>query len=125
MKKRLERANKADSDARLKKGKHESFGFGSSAPRFEDIILTSSPGSRSMSQLNLSAMRKSATSGDEADHGNVCPRFHAYQRRAASAHAGKLTPSLYFLYNLLPTALSSTQLCTVTLCNSTYAVRYL
>lgn len=91
MRKRLERANKADSETRLKKGKHESYGFGSSAPRFEDIILTSSPGTRSMSQLNLSAMRKSAASGDEADQGNVCPRFHAYHRRAASAHAGKLT----------------------------------
>ncbi|XP_067946129.1 uncharacterized protein [Watersipora subatra] len=87
LRKRLERANKAEGEARMKKGKHESFGFGSSAPRFEDIILTSSPGTRSMSQLNLSAMRKSATSGDEADQGNVCPRFRAYQRRAASAHA--------------------------------------
>lgn len=50
-----------------------------------------------MSQLNLSAIRRSgAVSGDEADslQGNVCPRFSAYHRRAASAHAGKLlTPS--------------------------------
>ncbi|XP_067946134.1 MAP7 domain-containing protein 1-like isoform X8 [Watersipora subatra] len=71
LRKRLERANKAEGEARMKKGKHESFGFGSSAPRFEDIILTSSPGTRSMSQLNLSAMRKSATSGDEADQAPI------------------------------------------------------
>lgn len=90
MKKRLERANRADNETKLKRGKHESYGFGSSAPRFEDIILTASPGTRSMSQLNLSAVRKGAQSGDEADYGNVCPRFHAYHRRAASAHAGKL-----------------------------------
>lgn len=99
LKKRLERANRADNETRLKKGKHESYGFGSSAPRFEDIILTASPGTRSMSQLNLSAIRRSTTgaqSGDEADsQGNVCPRFSAYHRRAASAHAGKLlTPSI-------------------------------
>lgn len=95
MKKRLERANKASSELQTKKGKYESYGFGSSAPRFEDIILTASPGARSTSQLNLSALRK--TTGDETDHGNVCPRFHAYHRRAVSAHAGKLTQLIFYL----------------------------
>lgn len=93
LKKRLERANRAEQESRLKRGKHESYGFGSSAPRFEEIMLTSSPGARSLSQLNLSALRKTNTSTDDSDNGNVCPRFHAYHRRAASAHAGKLTPT--------------------------------